>query len=93
MARFERFRDAGRKKPRSPSKMGAGPDSPSAASEAANTPFRAALAKRSPPFAHLAAARLPQRDVADPCQADGVRGRLASSFISLPAATAEEIAP
>ena len=25
------------------------------------------------PFAQLAAARLPQRDVADPCQADGVR--------------------
>src|SRR5438477_524773 len=35
-------------KPRSPSKMGAGPVNPSAAKRAANTPLRAALAKAQP---------------------------------------------
>ena len=81
--------------PRSPSKIGAGPVSPSAASRAANTPLRAALAKRATfPHAQFAGSRLPQGHVAHAGNADGVRAfSSASSSISLPAATADEIAP
>ncbi len=51
-------------KPSSPSKIGAGPVMPSAASWAAQTPLRAALAKAQPFHMLNSPARLPQRDVA-----------------------------
>src|SRR5579883_1021028 len=82
------------KKPRSPSKIGAGPVIPSAARVAANTPLRAAFANAQP-FHILNSPERVCRNATLQTPARPIVWVIfvTSSFINFAAATADEIAP
>src|SRR5262249_19665125 len=82
------------KNPRSPSKIGAGPVKPSAASVAANTPLRAALANAHPFHIESSPDRVWRRaTLQTPARPTEWIVSSTDRPISFAAATAEEIAP